>query len=176
VKARAEREQRFTRLFHDHIAQVRGLARAMVMEPETDDIVAATFRTAWVRFDDIPHSAQRAWLFGVARNHVLNYIRSERRREALVVAIGSVQPAAEVELHHGQIDPIQYEPLLQAIEQLSTPEREIIQLAVWHEMQPSEIATVLGIRSGAARVRLHRARQHLEQLVAMIEAKGASDV
>lgn len=176
MRAKAEREQRFTELFRAHIAQVRGFARTLVVDTDTEDIVAATFRTAWVRLDDIPHLAQQAWLFGVARNHVLNHIRSEGRREALVVAVGSLQPPDEVELHHGQIDPIEYEPLFQAVGQLSAPEREIIQLAVWYEMQPTEIATVLGIRSGAARARLHRARQHLEQLVNMIEAKGASDV
>lgn len=176
MNAEAEREQRFTDLFHAHVAHVRGFARTLVREPDTDDIVASTFRTAWVRLDQIPRLSQKAWLFGVARHHTLNHVRSERRREVLIDALGVLQPVDWVGLHHGEVDPVEAEPLLQALKQLHSGEREVLQLAAWYEMRPAEIATVLGIGDVAARVRLHRARQHLAELVRGIEAKGARDV
>jgi RNA polymerase sigma-70 factor (ECF subfamily) len=158
------------------VAQVRGFARTLVVEPDSDDIVAATFRTAWIRLDDIPPDAQKAWLFGVVRHHTLNYTRGERRREALIDALGTLQPAEGVGLHYGRLDPIETDTLLQALERLTAIEREVLQLAAWHELHPAEIATVLGIRPSAARVRLHRARQHLEELVRESEAKEERDV
>ena len=171
----AEREQRFSQLFRAQMSAVRGYTRTLVVETDVDDIVSATFRTAWQRLDDIPPLSVRPWLFGVARNHVLNHVRAERRRKALVDVLGTIQPPSHAELHHGQIDPARIGTLRSALDQLSDSEREIIQLAAWHELMSAEIATVLDIRPNAARVRLHRARQHLSDLVDAAEAKAVQD-
>ncbi len=163
-------------MFRAHVAQVRGYTWTLVDSADCDDIVAATFRTAWQRFEQVPPLAEKAWLLGVARQHIRNHVRSERRRQALVGALESLRPPADVEMHHGRIDPITTGPLWQAIGQLSEAEREVIQLAAWHELQPSEIAVVLDISQAAARVRLHRARQHLETLLRDTGDEGVRDV
>ncbi len=172
----SEREERFGALFNAHVAQVRGFSRTMVKGADCEDIVSATFRTAWLRLDEIPELAQRAWLFSVARNHVRNHVRSERRRAALIGVLGSLANSGEAGLHHGRLDPAEAGPLLKALECLSEAEREILQLAIWHEMQPAEIATVLGIRPATARVRLHRARQRLLALLQSLDGEEAGHV
>lgn len=48
-----------------------------------------------------------------------------------------------------------------ALARLCPDEREIMQLVEWERLTPAEVAVVLGIRPGTARVRLHRARQSL---------------
>lgn len=172
----SEREERFGALFNAHVAQVRGFSRTMVNGADCEDIVSATFRTAWLRLDEIPELGQRAWLFGVAKNHVRNHVRSERRRAALIGLLGSLASTSEAGLHSGRLDPAEAGPLLKALERLSEAEREILQLAIWHEMQPAEIAAVFGIRPATARVRLHRARQHLLALLQSLAGEDASHV
>ena len=44
---------------------------------------------------------------------------------------------------------------------LGQADREVLRLAAWEELQPAEIAAVLGCSANAAAVRLHRARQRL---------------
>ncbi|MCE9620929.1 MAG: sigma-70 family RNA polymerase sigma factor [Actinomycetia bacterium] len=164
----AQREDVLSKLFRDNVAHVRGFARTLVLDDDVEDIVAATFDTAWTRLDDVPSSSQLAWLFGVARNHILNHTRAERRRAALIDDLVAFRPAEESGLHEDELDPVNKTALLQAMRLLTESEREILQLAAWYEMQPGEIATVLGISANSARVRLHRARNRLNAVTANI--------
>ena len=157
----SEREERLSVLFRAYVARVRGYARTLAATDDVDDIVAATFRTAWSRLDEIPPLAQRAWLFGVVRNHVHNLVRAEGRRVALVDALLALRPTGDVTLFGGHLDPIDLAPLLDALRLLSEEEREILQLKAWYDMDTVEIAEVLGIKPNAAKVRLHRARCRL---------------
>ena len=57
-----------------------------------------------------------------------------------------------------------------ALGMLAEADREVLLLAAWEQLEPAEIATVLGITRTAARSRLHRARVRLrEQLGADAE-------
>ncbi|MFC7585901.1 RNA polymerase sigma factor [Nonomuraea antimicrobica] len=49
----------------------------------------------------------------------------------------------------------------EAYARLSDDDREVLALAGWEGLGSDEIATVLGCSSGAARLRLHRARKRL---------------
>lgn len=157
-----ERAAEFGQLFRAYVPSVRGFVRTLVRPSEVEQVVSATFETAWVKFDEIPLLSQRAWLFGVARNHVRNHARAERRRLVLVDAIEAMRPAEDVGLFNGRVDPVEVAPLLRALQSLDDDDREIIQLSTWHELTPAEIAEVLGLNSNAVRVRLHRARKRLE--------------
>ncbi|MBI4885042.1 MAG: sigma-70 family RNA polymerase sigma factor [Actinobacteria bacterium] len=161
-----EREERLTELFRAHVAPVRGFVRTLVVDSDVDDIVSATFRTAWSRLEDIPQASKRAWLFGVARNHVLNHVRAQRRRVVLIDAIMASRPNEGSALFANGLDPVDLAPLLQALRKLTDNERQILELAAWYEMGAAEIAEVLGIEPNAARVRLHRARHRLGQIAA----------
>jgi len=159
----SEREERLSVLFRAYVARVRGYVRTLAAPDDVDDIVAATFRTAWLRLDDIPPLAQRGWLFGVVRNHVQNNVRAEGRRVAVIDALLAFRPAGEVTMFGGRLDPVDMAPLLDALRLLSDEEREILQLKAWYDMDTVEIAEVLGIKPNAAKVRLHRARGRLNE-------------
>jgi RNA polymerase sigma-70 factor (ECF subfamily) len=49
----------------------------------------------------------------------------------------------------------------EALGRLSADDRELVTLIAWEGLTPAEAATVLGLSSGTARVRLHRARTRL---------------
>ena len=48
-----------------------------------------------------------------------------------------------------------------ALERLSPSQAELLRLVGWEGLTPAELAVVLGVRPGTARVQLHRARQAL---------------
>ena len=56
--------------------------------------------------------------------------------------------------------------LAEALAQLPPQDREVLLLAAWEGLTSNEVATVLGIRASAARVRLHRARKRLRATLA----------
>ena len=51
--------------------------------------------------------------------------------------------------------------VLRALDSLQPDDQEILRLAAWEELTSAQIAEVLGCSRGAAKVRLHRARQRL---------------
>ncbi|MDX1690580.1 MAG: sigma-70 family RNA polymerase sigma factor, partial [Acidimicrobiia bacterium] len=91
----------------------------------------------------------------VARNIVRNAERSRRRRERLAAKAASAAPATATS------SPERDPEVLAALGRLRATDREILRLHAWEDLGPSEIATVLNISAGAAKVRLHRARRRL---------------
>ncbi len=149
----------FESFFSDHIAAVRHYAMTLVPSAEVDDLVQMTFTTAWQKFDSIPADAQRPWLYGVARNQGRNRRRSGARSKSLVEAIKHARPALTTHISASGFDPAEVSPLLEVIAELDDKDRELMILAGWFEMTPTEIAQVIGAKPGAVRVRLHRVRK-----------------
>ena len=146
-------------MFRSNIRPIRAYTASMLGAAHVDDVVAATFMTAWQRFDDIPLDAQRPWLFGTARNHIRNARRSDRRHLALVDAIDT-DPTSRV--HHADAgDDVGVHSVLDAIRDLDEDDRELMLMTGWFELTPTEIASILGEQPGTIRVRLHRVRQRL---------------
>src|SRR5262249_33967251 len=124
------------------------------------DVVAETFLVAWRRLDDVPAGDEtRPWLLGVARRVLANQRRGELRRrqlgERLRADVARLVPAnvATVDETAARVR--------EAVGRLSDDDREFVLLATWEGLEPGEIARVMGIGSGAARTRLHRARSRL---------------
>jgi RNA polymerase sigma-70 factor (ECF subfamily) len=55
--------------------------------------------------------------------------------------------------------------ILDALSQLSPTDRDLVTLTLWDGLTSAEVAQVLNIKEGAARVRLHRARTRLRALL-----------
>ncbi|HVV35063.1 MAG TPA: sigma-70 family RNA polymerase sigma factor [Acidimicrobiales bacterium] len=139
-------------------AQHRGITGA-----DADDLVADVFTIAWRRFADIPADAAVAWLFGVARNVARNRGRAERRRAALHLMAprdASTPPPDE---------PSDTRVLRAALDALRSDDREVLRLVAWDGVELADLPVALGCSPGAARVRLHRARQRFAAAVTRAE-------
>ena len=124
------------------------------------------------RFD--PKRSPRAWLLGIAANLIKRRQSASFRnhqREPLIHDLHGDESLSEDELFdllttaNLNDDPARQFEAEERIELLlshiSDDDREIIQLAILHELDGKALAKELGISTGAARVRLHRALNRL---------------
>lgn len=146
-----ERERRFELVFRQHYEAVRRHAvRCGATDP--DDVAADTFAAFWRRMDDVQRDLERAWLVAAARRVTANQRRAAGRRVTLAEAIAAQGPTT-VEIAE-PTDPI----VAQVLEALRPLDRQVLLLSTWDELEPAEIAYVLGLSRTATAVRLHRAR------------------
>lgn len=150
---------RFRALFVAHFGAVRRYAHHRgLTEGRADDVVAETFLVAWRRRDDVPTDDALPWLLAVARNVWLNQRRSDRRRYAFVRRLPPPEPVPPPD---EPADAREAAAVRRALATLSEGDQEILRLVVWDGLTTAQLATALDCSPGAARVRLHRARQRL---------------
>ncbi|XVX19584.1 RNA polymerase sigma factor [Actinomycetota bacterium] len=165
----ADAQARFDGLYLSTADALLAYAVRRVSTPaDAADVVAETFVVAWRRLDDVPQpeNEARAWLYGVARRVLANLHRSEARRSQLAQAL-------RVELtrvqHTAQQAPT---PVEEALSDLSPDDQELLRLTAWEGLSTTELAIALGCTSGAARVRLHRARARLRSRLESTQARS----
>jgi RNA polymerase sigma-70 factor (ECF subfamily) len=161
-----DRAERFERLFSAYSSDmVAYCSWRAASQSDAQDAVADVFLTAWRRLDDVPTgSAARPWLYATARRVLANQRRSSRRRLALHDRLAGEAATA----HADRTTPAVQE----ALTQLSPRDREVLLLAEWEGLSPTEIAEVLDCRPVTARGRLHRARRRFR--AAYEEAGGVA--
>ncbi len=160
----SDRQERFSGLYATHVDALLGYAlRRVDRSVDAADIVSDTFLVAWRRLSDVPDGdAARLWLYGVARKTLANHRRGEGRRSALGARLRS-DLAATVPDHAFAVT--ERETVRAALGRLADRDREILELAAWEELEPREIAEVLGISPVAVRSRLSRSRARLRQVL-----------
>jgi RNA polymerase sigma-70 factor (ECF subfamily) len=161
----AARRARFDCLAREVWAPLHAYAARRAPHSEVDDIVSETLTTLWRRLDDVPADATLPWSFAVARRTLANQRRSDRRRVGLFErAAHRTRPSdlatlAVPELVDG--DP----QLAWALSQLPADDVELARLWAWEQLEPREIAVVLGISANTASARLSRLRRRLHELL-----------
>lgn len=159
----ADRERAFRSVYTEVYPDLLRFVQRRTAPDQAEDVVAEVFLVVWRRLEDLPRLAgeTRAWIFGVARNVLLNAHRSERRRDALGIRLAdpTLQPPPEA----GTDGVISRVDLTQAWRWLSARDQEAIALAVFDELTSAQAAHVLGISPVAFRLRLSRARRAFRQ-------------
>ena len=162
---RAVDEDRFRRFYASHFDSLLAYAARRVTQPEdAADVVADAFLVAWHRIRDLPPEDEgKLWMYGVARKILANHRRGGRRRELLGQRLRdqfgkpvTVDPSSAV------VDRLAAQA---ALALLSDLDREVLTLAIWEELEPREIAEVLGVSAQTVRTRLSRARGRLRNLI-----------
>jgi RNA polymerase sigma-70 factor (ECF subfamily) len=154
----AAMEDRFRQLFERHHAEVAAYVTRRASASIAEDVVEETFLVVWRSLERVPDDAL-PWLYGVARHTLANHLRAMQRRRRLIRRLAS-------ERHEPQSEPLPglvSARLRQVLLELSDAEREAILLIAWEELTPSQAARAAGCSSATFRVRLHRARRHLER-------------
>lgn len=166
VRALDDDEAARRELFDAHVGLVFQLAYRMtndtaLAEDLTQDVFARVFDRLHQFRGDAPF---RAWLHRVASTTILNELRTARRtyrREA------SLEEARDAAVSTGDIEPDLRDRIRAAIASLPEALRIIVIMFDIEGYSHDEIASALGITSGASRVRLLRARDALRTALAM---------
>jgi RNA polymerase sigma factor (sigma-70 family) len=157
-----DHEERFRAFYAEHFDALLAYAMRRVAQPQdAADVVADAFLVAWRRVDELPPGDEaRLWLYGVARKVLFNLRRSRQRRDRLGLRLRH-------ELTHLAADPAgevtERIAVRAALARLGELDREVLTLTVWEELEPREIAQVLGVTAQTVRTRLSRARSRLRE-------------
>ena len=156
-------ENEFEQLYAEHWREVLSYALRRTGSPaDAADVVSEVFLVVWRRRDEVPGAKEfRPWLFGVARNVLLNHRRGERRRERLGALLLSAVGEQHLDTADVVVDRDQHQVLIAAVRGLPEPDRELVTLVSWEGLSPAEAAVALQMNPVTARVRLHRARKRL---------------
>lgn len=167
-------EHRFRRLYVDLYPDVLRFVQRRVFVGRGDgagagaaeDVTAEVFLAVWRRVDDVPEGrdASRAWVFGVARNLLLNSRRGARRQQALDVRLADaehVRTMGSGAAALGADDVALQIDLERAWGRLSAAHQEVLALAVLDGLESAEAGAVIGVTANAYRLRLSRARKAL---------------
>ena len=150
--------------FEDMFARTRApvlgyLLRRTVDAADAADLLAEVYLIAWRRRDDVPAGDQaRLWLYGVARRVLANHHRRQLTQRRLTDRLAAQLTAALDEWGDQRSEAA---AVRAAVAKLPDDDREVIELAAYEGLSPTQIALVTGRSPGAVRVRLHRARRQL---------------
>ena len=129
---------------------------------DAPDALSDTMIAAWTGAARVPTKSAEArmWLFGIARNVVLNHSRGERRRsrlaERLRESVGALPPGNDA---GAGLD------VLDAIQRLDPDLAEVIRAVHWDGFSLVEIGQYLGLPASTVRSRYHRAKRQLAHVL-----------
>ncbi|SDU38525.1 RNA polymerase sigma factor [Amycolatopsis keratiniphila] len=161
----------FEAFYRAHLDMVHGFVARRVPDPWlaadlTADVFVAVIESAHTFRED--RGTPTGWLFGIARN----VVNSERRRTARASTADRENTGRRL-LDSAEIcrleDRIGAEAearrVYRAMDRLPESERSVLELAALDGLSLSDVAGVLGISAVTARVRLHRARRRIRDLL-----------
>jgi len=150
----------FDGLYRRHAPHVYRFALYLSGDRSTaEDIVSETFVRVWGARDRLVFSSVRAYLITIARNEYLQLLRRRRREAELDPALdcrdaaplADEQRRAREELHR----------VMRGLRALPEATRAAVLMRSEEGLSYEDIATALGVSSGAARVMVHRGRARL---------------
>jgi RNA polymerase sigma-70 factor, ECF subfamily len=180
---RAGDDRAFERLVRAHVARLHAVAlRLLKNDADADDIVQEAFLSAFRNFDSFRGDARLAtWLHRIVVNAALQRLRRFKRQAA---AGSEVVDVSELLPRFGENGyPVHFsQPWVQTSEELATraetreqvrqmidklPDnyRTVLILRDIEELDTAETAELLELTPGTVKVRLHRARQALRNLL-----------
>ena len=108
-----------------------------------------------------PEMQNSSLLFAIARNAILDNARRSNHNEELAENLQDHSLETEQLLMIRQ----EYRTVIEAMQQLEKTERDILALAADGDFSYREIAQIVGISEGHVRVKVHRARVKLKEIL-----------
>ncbi len=138
------------------------------------DLMQETFVRVWrnlATMADLPADRQRAWLFTIARNLVVDEYRSRSSREAALQAYSRTPPEGRSPaLDDTSVERERVEALDSAIRRLPEDLRTVLVLQIVGELSSAEVGELLGRPAGTVRYQLAQARRRLAEDLELVEA------
>lgn len=160
-----ERRERFNELYA--LYDQRVFAYCVYVTSDRDlasDVYQEVFVKAYQAMHTLKDPEKQAnWLFRIARNECLNAMKSRQRDEKRSVDVDRVHEQLRHEIRPEQNDEIGH--LRSAIAQLPHDYREALLLAEFEGFSLKEIAQTTGASLSNVKVRIHRAKLKLHEIL-----------
>lgn len=168
-RAQHRDQEAFAQLYEEHFDKIyRYVTLKIGNETEAEDMTQQVFLNALqsissFKWKGIPFSA---WLFRIAHNQVVDYLRSKKRtavplNESLASNDNNPQLVVEQKLD--------IEQLLLATKQLTEAQREVISLRFTSELPIAQVAKAMGKSQGAVKALQHSAIVALRKTLRVTE-------
>lgn len=150
----------FERLYYRHAARIQTLARRIVGRELADEATHEVFVRAWERLGQFRGNAMfGTWLHRVAVNALLRHAEVARRILRRSAPLEDVTVASAVLQHDLVLD------VDDALGRLGPGLREVVVLHDMEGYSHDEIGAAIGISVSASKMRLHRGRMLLRELL-----------
>ena len=168
VRQAQQRDQEaFAQLYEENFDKIyRYVVLRIGSKTEAEDMTQQVFLNALqsissFKWKGVPFSA---WLFRIARNQVVDYLRKKKRPATtpLDESLASSDSNPELAAEHS----LDIEQLLLATEQLTEAQREVISLRFAGELAIAQVAKVMGKSQGAVKALQHSAIVALRKALA----------
>lgn len=164
-----EKEVQFTDIVKSHRDRIYRICCCYVGDGEArKDVFQQVLINIWGSLDSFEHRASiGTWIYRIAINTCLGYLRSEKRRKRVfedqaVIDPDTVGDPGDDEASHRREEEVQR--LYDCVMQLEPVNRALISLYL-EDVSTQEMADILGISEGNVRVKLHRVKNHLKTLM-----------
>lgn len=149
-------------LYTRYAADVHRFALFLSGNPAlADDLTSETFLRAWCAASPIREATVKAYLFTIVRNLYLSEIVRSSRGVELTRDVASASPGQHERLESSA----RLRGALKALRELPELERAALLMRTYENMPYEEIAQVLRISVANAKVKVHRARVKLANLI-----------
>ena len=132
-----------------------------------EDVTSETFLRAFRRIASISYQGRDvgAWFVTIARNLVLDHVKSSRFKLEVATAEPDDGRSVESGPENQVMAQLTHVELLRCVQQLGDDQRECIVLRFLQGLSVSETANVMGRNEGAIKALQHRAVRRLAQLL-----------
>jgi len=151
-------EEKIVSLLGQYEAPLANYLRILLRD---DDLVVDCAQDTFLRAYEnlrVGREVNSQWLYKVARNRAIDDVRHRQRVRSL-----RELPENTAAQDHGESD--RSKAARRALGQLPSDDREILYLFLIDKFSTTQIAAMLGIRAGAVRVRLSRARERFRNFL-----------
>ena len=165
----------FEQLVHTYQTPIYNLCLRMTGNPDdAADLSQEAFIKAWRNLGSFQfESAFSTWLYRLASNTCLDFLRSVKRRPQVSLTVedseGETQtldlPDTAPTPEEAAISNEEKEHLARAMQSLDEEQRQILTLRVVNDLSYAEIAEVMGIKEGTVKSRLARTRDALRKIL-----------
>jgi RNA polymerase sigma factor (sigma-70 family) len=116
-------------------------------------------------------SSFRTFLFTIARRELCHHVRRKQRKISAAEVDMSVSSVADLGLSPSSyaVNMQQHTRILAAMREIPLDFQITLELHYWEQLEPAELAEVLGIAKTTVRTRLHRAREALRSRLAELD-------
>ena len=176
LRAKQGDDEAFAQLMRDNEKRIYNLTLRMTGNPEDAmDLAQDTFLNAWKGLKFFKgDSAFSTWLYRLASNACIDFLRRQKRRQDISVPLGtdSEEDGRLPDVPDDRFRPdtrLEQQELRRAVEeglqQLSDEHRQVLVMREVNGLSYQEIADILDLEAGTVKSRIARARLSLRKIL-----------